>query len=200
MNASHDTMECGHSLAELSDYLDTGEFSDPAHLESCPECQAGLASLRRLSRFAGDLVHADTAEAGSGTDEWMQSILSNLRLELRPGRTIPLRSDNPADVLSETEGAITALIRSLVDEIPGTAAGRCSLLGDVTEPGAGISVHVDVAVMYGRHLEERASEVRARLAEALGTHTELNVTGIDVTITDVLEPAASPENNREEQP
>lgn len=200
MNASHDTMECGHSLAELSAYLDTGEFSDPSHLEACPECQSGLASLRRLSRFAGDLVHADTAEAGSGTDEWMQSILSNLRLELRPGRTIPLHSDNPADALSETEGAVTALIRSLVDAIPGTAAGKCRLLGDVTEPGAAITVNVDVAVVYGQHLEARANEVRHRLAEALRTHTELNITGIDVTITDVIEPGTRAENNPEEQP
>lgn len=200
MSISHDTLDCGHSLGELSAYLDTGEFSDPGHLESCPECQSGLATLGRLSEFAGDLVHADLAEAGSGTDDWMQSILSNLRLELRPGRTIPLHSDNPADALSETEGAVTALIRSLVDAIPGTAAGKCRLLGDVTEPGAGISVHVDVAVVYGHHLEERATSVRGVVADALRTQTELNITGISVTVTDVLDPGIGEEIEYEEQP
>ncbi|MFJ4028673.1 Asp23/Gls24 family envelope stress response protein [Paenarthrobacter sp. NPDC089989] len=199
MSTSPDTLECGHSLAELSSYLDTGAFSDPAHLETCPECQSGLATLRRLSGFAGELVHADVAEAGSGADDWMQSILSNLRLELRPGRTIPLTSDNPADVLSETEGAVTALIRSVVDAIPGTAAGKCHLLGDVTDPEAEITVTVDIAVVYGHHLEERATQVREALAEALRTQTEMNITGIDVTITDVLDPGPDFGNPREEQ-
>lgn len=89
MNTPRDTLDCGHSLAELSAYLDTGQIADPAHLDSCPECQAGLASLRNLSALGSDLLRSDVADAGSGNDDWMQSILDNLQLELRPGRSIP---------------------------------------------------------------------------------------------------------------
>jgi len=188
MSTPGDTLSCGHSLADLSEYLDTGQIGDPGHLAECPECQSGLASLRRLSALGSELLDADTAAAGSGTDDWMKAILGNLRLELRPGRSIPLRADTPGDVLTETEGSISALIRSVADSLPGTAAGKCRLHGDITEPGAPITVGVDLAVVYGHPLEQRAAELRWKLATTLARQTELNITAIDVTITDVLEP------------
>ncbi len=188
MNTTSDTLECGHSLAELSAYLDTGQIADPAHLETCPECQAGLASLRHLSELGRELLSSDVADAGSGTDDWMQSILDNLRLELRPGRSIPLQSGNPNDTLRETEGSISALIRSVADALPGTAAGKCRLHGDVTTPGAGITVDVEVAVVYGHPMEERAAALRQELAKTLAAHTELTIQAINITVTDVLEP------------
>lgn len=188
MSTPGDTLGCGRSLADLSEYLDTGRTSDPEHLAQCPECQAGLASLRRLSALGHELLDADLTEAGSGTDDWMQAILGNLRLELRPGRSIPVRADDPADVLSETEGSVAALIRSIADGLPGTAAGKCRLYGDVTEPGAPVTVSVELAVVYGHPMEDRAAALRWQLADALARHTELNITAIDVTITDVLEP------------
>ncbi|WP_159706363.1 Asp23/Gls24 family envelope stress response protein [Arthrobacter sp. 18067] len=197
MKTTGDTLECGHSLAELSAYLDTGQIDDPAHLDSCPECQAGLASLRHLSELGSDLLRSDVAAAGSGNDDWMQSILDNLRLELRPGRSIPLQSEDAHDTLWETEGSISALIRSVADALPGTAAGKCRLHGDVTTPGAGITVEVDIAVVYGHAMEERAAVLRQELAETLAFHTELAIQTINITVTDVLEP---PTPSKEEQP
>ncbi len=188
MNTPDSRFDCGHSLDELSNYLDTGEFRDPGHLERCPECQSGLASLRRLSDLGKELLDADIADAGHGTDGWMQKILSNLSLELRPGRSIPLRTDDPADTLTQTEGAVSALIRSIADTIPGTTAGRCRLHGDVARPGAPIAVDVQLAIVFGHPLESRARSLRHQLAAALAAQTELNITSIDITITDVLEP------------
>lgn len=188
MKTPSDTLECGRSLAELSAYLDTGQIDDPVHVESCPECQAGLASLARLSEVGSDLLRSDVADAGSGNDDWMQSILDNLRLELRPGRSIPLRAEHPNDTLWETEGSILALVRSVADALPGTAAGKCRLHGDVTIPGADITVDVEIAVVYGHPLEVRAAELRQELAEALAVQTELSLQAINITVTDVLEP------------
>lgn len=208
MKTPGDALECGHSLAELSAYLDTGEIADPAHLDSCPECQAGLASLRRLSELGNELLTADVADAGSGSDDWMQTILDNLRLELRPGRSIPLRAADPQDTLWETEGSVSALIRSVADSFPGTAAGKCRLLGDITVPGAGITVEVEIAVVYGLAMEERAAALRNELAKVLEVQTELNIQAINITVTDVLElpaPAMTPNKpgmtpNKEDQP
>ncbi|MGR0161953.1 Asp23/Gls24 family envelope stress response protein [Paenarthrobacter nitroguajacolicus] len=197
MNTTGDALDCGHSLAELSSYLDTGQIADPAHLRLCPECQAGLASLRRLSELGSELLSSDLADAGSGNDDWMQSILDNLRLELRPGRNIPLRAENPHDTLWETEGSITALIRSVADALPGTAAGRCRLHGDITGADtstaeAGITVDVEIAVVYGHPMEDRAAQLRRELAKTLAFQTELHVEAINITVTDVLEPPANP--------
>ncbi|AFR30951.1 Asp23/Gls24 family envelope stress response protein [Arthrobacter sp. Rue61a] len=203
MKIPGDTLECGHSLAELSTYLDTGELEDPTHVEGCPECQSGLAALRRLSELGSELLTSDVADAGSGNDDWMQSILDNLRLELRPGRIIPLRPGNPMDSLGETEGSVSALIRSVADALPGTAVGRCRLNGDVTVPGAGITVEVDLAVVFGHSIEERAATLRDELAEVLAVQTELNIQSINITVTDVLEPPAPARHTTpttEEQP
>lgn len=192
MNTPSDTLECGHSLADLSAYLDTGQIDDPAHLERCPECQAALASLRHLSQLGGELLRSDVADAGSGNGDWMQSILDNLRLELRPGRSIPLQAEHPDDTLWESEGAVSALIRSVADALPGTAAGKCRLQGEVTTMGAPITVEVEVAVVYGHPMEERAATLRDELARTLAAQTELNIQAINITVTDVLEPPAPP--------
>lgn|GEM_PF-1243339 len=164
MNTPDDALECGHSLADLSTYLDTGEIADPDHLKWCPECQAGLASLRRLSDLGSELLNSDVADAGSGSDDWMQSILDNLRLELRPGRNIPLRSGHPNDSLFETEGAITALIRSVADSLPGTAAGKCRLHGNITggtddagTGSTGVSTGTEVEAAAGAEAETDAA-------------------------------------------
>ncbi|HKU03866.1 MAG TPA: Asp23/Gls24 family envelope stress response protein [Arthrobacter sp.] len=187
MSMPNDTFECGHTLEELSLYLDTGEFADPAHLESCPECRNGLDSLRRLSAAGGELFASDLAAAGTGTDDWMKAILANLALELRPGRSIPLRSEDPADTLSQTEGAVLALVRSVADNLPGAVAGKVRIDGDVTVPGAPVAVRLDLAVLFGQPLVPSAASLRQDLAAALARHTELNVSAIDITITDVIE-------------
>jgi uncharacterized alkaline shock family protein YloU len=187
MSMPHDVFECGHTLEELSLYLDTGEFPDPPHLESCPECRSGLDSLRRLSAAGEELFANDLAAAGSGRDDWMKDILANLTLELRPGRSIPLHSDDPADTLSETEGSVIALVRSVADSLPGAVAGKVRLEGDVTVPGEPVAVHVDLAVLFGHPLMPRAASLRQDLATALARHTELNISAIDITVTDVID-------------
>lgn len=187
MSIPHDTFECGHTLEELSQYLDTGEFPDPRHLETCPDCRNGLDSLRRLSTAGSELFSNDLAEAGSGNDDWMKNILANLKLELRPGRSIPLRSEHPADTLTETEGSVLALVRSVTDLAPGAVAGRVRLEGDVTVPGEAITVNLDLAVAFGNPLLGSAEALRQDLGETLARHTELNIAAIDITITDVID-------------
>ncbi|KNH13394.1 hypothetical protein ACU18_18545 [Arthrobacter sp. ZBG10] len=191
MSIPNDNLECGHTLEELSMYLDTGEFADPRHLETCPDCRNGLDSLRRLTAAGSELLSNDLAAAGSGNDQWMKNILASLKLELRPGRDIPLRSDDPADRLTETEGSVFALIRSVADATPGAVAGKVRLHGDVTVPGEPITVSVDLAVAFGHPFMRSAAALRLDLAKALARHTELNIAGIDITITDVIEPSAA---------
>lgn len=186
MSSTNNRPECGRSLEELSAYLDTGEISDPGHVAACPDCQAALDSLGRLATLEAELRDQEITEAGSGSDDWMQSILNNLRLELRPGRDIPLQPEHPGDVLVETEGAILALIRSVTDAVPGATTGRCRLLGDVSEPGAAITVDAQVAVFFGESITAVAEDVRTEIASVLERQTELNIAAINVTVVDVL--------------
>ncbi|MBG6180420.1 Asp23/Gls24 family envelope stress response protein [Arthrobacter sp. CAN_A1] len=178
---------CGHSLDELEDYLLTGHSPAEQHYQRCPECQAGLAGLRSLHRLTGDLAAADTEHAGSADEPWLQSILGNLRLEMRSGRSVPLSSEHPDDSFTETEGSLLALIRSTGDDVDGATIGKCRLHGDITEPGADVRIEVTVTAFYGHPLPSMIESLRSRIAHTVLNHSELNLTSVDVAVTDVHE-------------
>lgn len=185
--------DCGHSLDELDDFLTTGTSPYEAHYRQCPQCQAGLASLRSLSDLTRRLAEEDTRRA-SQSDGWLQDILSNLRLETRAGRSIPVASEDPDDGLSATEGAVVALIRSTGDAIDGVTIGKCRLHGEITEPGAETRVELSVTALHGYRLPTLVETLRAAVTEAFAVHTELVLTAVDITVSDLLELEADPED------
>lgn len=185
MNPTHD---CGRSIEDLSDYLDTGFSSDAAHIASCPQCQARLAGLRSLSAAAADLMDDDVTHAGADGAGWLEGILANLRLETRAGRSIPVRGE-PLDELTETEGAVVAMVRSVGDALGGVLIGRCRLEGEVGVVDAPVEVRINVSARYGYPLPTVAEELRAAVFAHLSAHTELNVAAVHVAITDLWEPA-----------
>lgn len=177
--------DCGRTLEQLSDYLQTGASDDKDHIDHCPQCQAGLAALRRLDTLTRELIEDDVKRANPADEPWFRSILENLRLETRAGRTLPLTAENPNDALSETEGSVIALVRAAGDAIPGSTIGRCRIDGDLTVPGAPVILNLNVTAVWGTSLYGLADELRKAVAEALATHTQLNVTSINITVTDL---------------
>ncbi|MDP9989373.1 hypothetical protein J2S98_004563 [Arthrobacter oryzae] len=177
--------DCGRTLEQLSDYLQTGVSDDTDHIEHCPQCQAGLAALRRLDTLTRELIDDDVKRANPADEPWFRSILDNLRLETRTGRTLPLAADHPGDTLSETEGSVIALVRSAGDAVPGSTIGRCRIDGDLTIPAAPVRLNLNVTAIWGTPLYGLAYQLRKAIAEALATHTELNVTSINITVTDL---------------
>lgn len=177
--------DCGRTLEQLSDYLQTGASNDQDHIEHCPQCQAGLAALRRLENLTRELVADDLRRADPADEPWFRTIMDNLRLETRAGRSLPLSADNPEDSLSETEGSVIALIRAAGDSVPGSTIGRCRLEGDLTVPGAPVRIRLNVTAVWGASLHGLARELRRTVAEAVASHTELNVTAVDIAVTDL---------------
>ncbi|RAX44177.1 Asp23/Gls24 family envelope stress response protein [Arthrobacter sp. AQ5-06] len=183
--------DCGRTLEELSDYLHTGSSPDAEHVHNCPQCQAGLAALRRLDDLTAELIALDILQAGRGDEPWLQNILDHLRLETRAGRAIPLAGAHPDDDLSETEGAVIALIRTVGDTLPGATIGKCWLHGDLTSAGAPVTLHLNVTAFWGHPVPGLARALRSTLSDALALHTELNITAIDIAVTDLVEDAAA---------
>lgn len=184
---------CGHSIEELAGYLETGQSAAAAHISSCPECQAALAALRQLNRLTGQLLGHDIKMAETPDQPWVREILNNLRLETRAGRSIPITAEHPGDELTETEGAIIALIRNVGDTIDGATIGRCRLRGDITAPGTPVDLDLRVSAFYGYAFHAMAQRLRTELEAALATHTELNIRTINITITDVRKAPRHPE-------
>ncbi|ALV47179.1 hypothetical protein MB46_18475 [Arthrobacter alpinus] len=181
------TQDCGRRIEDLSDYLDTGVCADIQHVEYCPQCQARLAGLRSLSAAALDLMADDVASAAADGPGWLDGMLANLRMETRAGRSIPL-SGGPLDELSETEGAVIAMVRSVGDSLGGVLIGRCRLEGDVSVAGAPVDVHINVSARYGYPLPALAQELRDAVTAELLVHTELNVAAVHVAFTDMRPP------------
>lgn len=185
----------GHTIEQLTDYLDSGRTPVDPSIEQSAGCQLALEALARLHRLTPALVAADTAAEPEADESWVQEILGGIVLDARAGRRIPLASSAHTD-LGVTEGAVRGLVRASENAIPGLLIGRCRLDGDVTEPGAPVRIDIEASVPYGTSIPRLASELRAEIAARVTTHAELNVTAIDITIHDIQH-SPSPEREGE---
>lgn len=172
-------------IADLSEYLDRGEHPPRELLDRSPAHQIALESLLRFRSTARGLLQADADAEPSRDDSWVARILTNIHIEARAGRSIPLPSPTPSAEFSITEGAVRGLIRAAGDSVPGALIGRCRLDGDVTVPGTPITVAVEASVPWGEPIPAAAHQIREGIADALHRHTELTLAAVDVTVTDV---------------
>jgi uncharacterized alkaline shock family protein YloU len=180
--------DCRRRIEDLSDYLDTGSSPDAEHIDHCPQCQARLAGLRSLNEAALDLMADDVEEAGTADTSWLDNILANLLLETRAGRSIPVSGDDPLDELTETEGAVVSMIRAVGDSLDGVLIGKCRLHGDITLPGAPVTVDVNVSARYGHPLPDMAQKLRREITAALAVHTEMVIEEVNITVVDIRPP------------
>lgn len=175
----------GYDLAALGEYLDRDCQPPIAAIDDSPECQAALDRLRRVRALSRDLVDDDARSQPPLPVEWVQGLLAGLELDVRAGRDIPFGGDDPATQLSITEGAVREVVRGAGDAVPGVLVGAVTLDGDVTTAGADIAVGLRISVALVEPIPDIADHVRARVTTALLTHTELQVSRIDVTVDDV---------------
>lgn len=176
----------GHTLDELTDYLEAGRTPADPSIERSPGCRIALDALARLRTLTPALVVADLAAEPEPEESWVQRVLSGIALDARAGRRIPLSAGESGEAdLGITEGAVRGLVRAAEAAVPGVLIGRCRIDGDVTRPGAPVRVRVDASVPYGQPIPAMAERLRAHIAERLRAHTELEVVGIDIAVHDI---------------
>ena len=175
----------GHTIEELSDYLDAGRSPVDPSIEGSPGCVLALDSLERLRGLTSALMARDEAAEPEPEPGWIQGILSGIAMDARSGRRIPLAEPDDASDLAITEGAVRGLIRGAESAFPGILIGRCRLMGDVTDRDAEIGVELDVSVPFGAQIPELAGRLRSEVASRLSRHTHLTVAGIDITVHDI---------------
>jgi len=183
----------GHSIEELSDYLDAGRRPRDESIESSAGCQIALASLERLRAAAWAMLEAEADVEPERDSAWIARLMGTISREARAGRDIPISSDD-ASALSVTEGSVRGLIRAAGDEVGGVLIASCSLDGDVTRPGEPITVDITASVAWGLSLPLLAAELRESITAALTRHTELVIERVNVTIRDIH--SASREDGR----
>lgn len=178
----------GHTIEELSDYLDAGRIPVDPSIDQSAGCRLALDALQRLRTLTPELLAADTAAEPEPDEGWVQKILAGIALDARAGRRIPITTATTGDAdLGITEGAVRGLIRAAEKAVPGVLVGRCRLDGDVTSAAGPIEVRLEVSMPYGSPIPNTVSRLRAEIARRLRMHTTLNVAGIDITVHDIHE-------------
>jgi hypothetical protein len=177
----------GHSIEELSDYLDAGREPRDPSIEDSPGARIALDALTRLRRESWAMVEVEVeARAQAAPDRaWLTSILEGISHDAKAGRDIPLSHPNPATQLNITEGSVRGLIRAAGDGTAGAIVGKVTLVGDVAVPNEPITVDVSVSVTLQMNLVAVAQRIREQILADLRRHTELNVVAVNVTIQNV---------------
>lgn len=175
----------GHTIEQLSDYLDSGRTPADPSIDDSPDCEIALRGLERLRRAQQVLLDRDLERASLRDDDWVASILNNITLEAHAGREIPLTHPSPTARLVVTEGAVRGILRETGDRMQNVFVGRCVLVGDITVPGASIAIRVDVTVFPGENIPRLAEQLRHAMFASLGKYTELIVSAIDITVSDL---------------
>ncbi|WP_256728897.1 Asp23/Gls24 family envelope stress response protein [Microbacterium oleivorans] len=188
MDADHVTLDCGKTIEEVSEYLESGRSPYDPEIETCPECLNALDALTRAGRLSRELIAADAADLPEPSESWFHGVMTAVRAELRAGRSIPLSHPDPAVSITVTEGAVQALIRASGDAVDGVFIGHSKIVGDVEVPAAPISIDVTASVAWGEPLPSAAGAVRRAVTDALAQHTELNIVAVDVTVEDLHRP------------
>ncbi|THG30268.1 hypothetical protein E6C64_15525 [Naasia lichenicola] len=174
----------GHTIEELSDYLDNGRQPTDQSIESSAGAQNALAALSRLRALAPRILEAEAKAAPVRDASWFKRLLDQIGVQAHAGREIPIRSDHPEAQLSITEGAVRAIVRAVGDEIDGVLVERCRLDGDVETSGEPVSVVIDVSIYADAEASSVIDELRRGVESALSRHTELNVSGVDIVVRD----------------
>ncbi|MGW8887452.1 hypothetical protein [Streptomyces sp. NPDC055749] len=185
-------LPCGRSLesvwAGLADDFQSGTEEEASHRATCPHCSAALTDLRALDALVRTARDVDPP---AGADALTARVMDVVRLELRPGRTLPLGGE-PEDTGWIFESAAARELRAAADGLPGIRTGSCRILpldADRGRSGDGrgpMRVRVEVACTLGA-LSTAADAVRDALFAAADRALGMDIREIDVRVVDVLD-------------
>lgn len=177
-------LACGRLLTYVWEAWDTGRSADDPHFADCPFCSAALADLSGL----GDAVRRTCAQEPGAPDATAVTarVMDLVRLELRPGRPLPLGERGEDHWM--VEAAVARMLRAAVDGLPGVRAGSCRIAPlDPADPDGELHVRVEVAASLGLPMPDLADDVRARIAEVADRDIGIHLATTDVFVVDVLD-------------
>ncbi|MFF1697851.1 hypothetical protein ACFVXC_30240 [Streptomyces sp. NPDC058257] len=192
-------LPCGRELSYVWELWEAGV--PDSHAESCPHCAQAVDALRRLEGIVTEA--RDTATREPDTSALTGRVMDVVRLELRPGRTLPLGDEDEDAWIVEAAAART--VRAAAESLPGVRAGSCRidpLEDDPASPAspaspapAGrlargpVTIRVEVQVPLTWNLPEAADRVRSKVLAAADGDLGMRIAAVDVTITDVIDDA-----------
>lgn len=189
--ADHERLPCGRELADVWRQWEEGP-EDP-HARTCPHCSTTLRELDQLKDVVRQAQAEEPPEADA--DALVDRVMDVVRLELRPGRTLPLGT--PEEDHWIVEAAAAKIFRAAADSLPGVHAGSCRVVP--YDPGAAaaqrtrgpVTVCIEVVIPMTADLQQAAEQVRERVLTTADIALGMEVGSVDVRVTDIYD-AESP--------
>ncbi|NEA68511.1 Asp23/Gls24 family envelope stress response protein [Streptomyces sp. SID12488] len=203
-------LPCGRLLSQTwndweqrsEDTEDTEDTSDTdSHLRSCPYCRQAVSGLDRLESVVRGLQE-ETETSAYDAGPLTRRVMDVVRLELRPGRPLPL--GEPAEDLWIMEAVAARALRAAAETVAGVRAGSCRLFDasadahsdvsadtrsdarpDARSDGA-VGIRLDIHAPADVSLPELAARVRERVREAADRELGMVVAAVDIHVTDLL--------------
>jgi hypothetical protein len=178
-------LPCGRLLSQVWGDWEDGTEDD--HRRTCPHCRRATADLEQLEstvRQLRDVTAVGPELIGIDTGALARRVMDVVRLELRPGRPLPL--GRPEEDLRIMESVAARTLRAAAERVAGVRAGSCRIaptaeFGQVT---VALDIHAPVSTV---DLKGLAEQVRHSVRRAADGRIGLDVAGIDIRITDLVE-------------
>ncbi|MFI7243149.1 Asp23/Gls24 family envelope stress response protein [Streptomyces qinglanensis] len=203
-------LPCGRLLSQV--WADREEGTSDGHERTCPHCRRAVEELDRLETAVRGLHDAaDDPAASYDAAPLTQRVMDIVRMELRPGRPLPLAP--PPEDLWIMETAAARTLRAAAEQVPGVRAGSCRIAPepdpaerDSAERDSGtgrVSVRLGIQALLSASeppdLPRLADAVRLRVERAADRHLGLRTATVDVHVTDLVE-ADGPDPDRNPDP
>ncbi|MFB6699818.1 Asp23/Gls24 family envelope stress response protein [Streptomyces rubiginosohelvolus] len=183
-----ETLPCGRLLSQVWADWEEGVHDD--HTAQCAHCRLAVADLERLESQVRAL-DSEPAQQPVDAASFIDRVMDVVRLELRPGRPLPLgEADEDLRIM---ENVAARALRRAAEEVPGVRAGSCRLGG--TPVDVDLSVHVPLTTP---DVPALAQQIRDRVGVTADERLGLHLGEINVRITDLVsEDEAAPRSAQE---
>ncbi|MFE2500354.1 Asp23/Gls24 family envelope stress response protein [Streptomyces sp. G9] len=183
-----ETLPCGRLLSQVWADWEEGVHDD--HTAQCAHCRLAVADLERLESQVRAL-DSEPAQQPVDAASFIDRVMDVVRLELRPGRPLPLgEADEDLRIM---ENVAARALRRAAEEVPGVRAGSCRLGG--TPVDVDLSVHVPLTTP---DVPALAQQIRDRVGVTAHERLGLHLGEINVRITDLVsEDEAAPRSAQE---
>ena len=187
-------LPCGRALFEVWETAEDPSRTD-AHAEHCPHCGRALGEWTRLESLVGGLRAETEPVASYDATALTRRVMDVVRVELRPGRPLPL--GGPAEDLWIMEAVAARTLRTAAESVAGVRAGSCRIVPRSPAAPPGVDVRLEIAAAGGAALDHLAERVREAVLDAAHTRLGMDAAAVDIRITDLIGSVADFEEGRD---
>ncbi|MYT69084.1 MULTISPECIES: Asp23/Gls24 family envelope stress response protein [unclassified Streptomyces] len=189
--ADDERLDCGRPLSRVWELWE--EQSDDPHLRTCPHCREAVGDLDRLETAVREL-REEPVEAGYDASTLTRRVMDVVRLELRPGRPLPL--GEPDEDLWVMEAVAARTLREAAETVPGVQAGSCRLRPADGAAADRVEVRLEIHAPADANLPDLAEDVRVRVRDTADRRLGMEIASVDIRITDLTHSTDDQEGGR----